>query len=1089
MAACPNTNSKEWKDLVAEVGEISAYGLFIQNGYQVPVDSEGKYISQLDKVYNTPLKHSESLREITKIRNKMLASLNTKLKIYEGGKEEYIDKLKKTISEIRDADIVKSMLTFVNNADSNLKSLIERAHKEKDNIELLKTMDKFAGSYDIIEEVSRFANVHMNNPESEKYERNLKVKGKIDAVARRLKEFKDVYTNYARETVVNRLAAESTFVRAEYRERFKKEFDQMHPTDRSTLSAEERESQKIRFITQKLNDNNDRILTEEKKHIKELLLFAPKDIDGLTHYMVDPRSVNDQIIQLGVKLLDRADERAKDDFIEDQTNALKVWEKFIEGKQELLTDQKKLYGDILEKKNGKLTGFITRPLYSEVYDSRNAMFREVFALSKSERKKKGKDLIKAWNEKYLIDPKKKFDRDSVVNVKPEYRNAQYANLSTESKLFYNWFVSFMKESDSMVSPSYRLNYRLPSINQSFMEKISDQGITEIAKNTIKDTFKLTSEDHGFGELTKDGDIVSVLTDEAGNPIQRVSVPFRQSVEVSKQSFDLFNLAMMNRYVSRNFKEKTAIRTDMEVIKDLLAERRIRRTTGWKDIGVVQSIKSALGVSEEEIRELEIEGRDSNSYKLFESILEDRLYGRSKVKAGDILGVSIDKAAGFAKYWGGTLMLTANVVSATSNVLQGQVSNFFESTRKTHYDKKNLAHGMNKYRQDLHNSLNDYGKIRPESKTGLLLEKHLGFSAGFSASHNMMADTRLKRSLDIKEAANLNRGAEHFISGTGMYAYFDNLKITNKKGEYIDSSGNVVSRDKAMTYDEGFEVKDGKLKWKNGAHTPEGFNEYNEDTEFAIKRKIQDITADLQGNYAKNNQIKLQRYWYGDLAMFLRTWIPRYVQRRYRGIQYATTKREDLRSYQKFYSEASQEFKEGTYTSAIRFLNNLRTHGKLLEFETYSKNWSELSDLEKANVKAAAMEFTLMVAALTASSLLAVAAMEEPDDEDKELLYNMAYFNRRMYNELSFFTPMGTPELTRELQSPTPILSTISLANKALSQYLEDIFDWELETYKTGHRKGTSKSFHLTNELFNPFRRILQDKEMQESYKYISNPRY
>lgn len=48
MVACPNKNTKDWKDLVNQIGEFEAYRQYISNNYSIPI-SNNKQIQELDE--------------------------------------------------------------------------------------------------------------------------------------------------------------------------------------------------------------------------------------------------------------------------------------------------------------------------------------------------------------------------------------------------------------------------------------------------------------------------------------------------------------------------------------------------------------------------------------------------------------------------------------------------------------------------------------------------------------------------------------------------------------------------------------------------------------------------------------------------------------------------------------------------------------------------------------------------------------------------------------------------------------------------------------------------------------------------------
>lgn len=1076
MAQCPNINTQEWKDLVKEVGEIKAYYLFINNGYEIPSSLED--IDHLDVIKSEEEEVAYKLQEATEIRSQILGALKTKVNIFEGSKNaDYITDLKELIKKFEHADIGKSLLLFLHNAEKNIDSLLKRIEKEKDNLELLKLMDNFAGTYENIDLIKNYMATNYN------YEA---IDDKISRIEKKVDKFHSKYVDYSKKTIINRLAAESTIIRNKYRDEFAREFQRNYPKEQSGLSFKEYDIKKTKYINEKLGENSKKIIQEERSYIRQLLNTSPSDVSGIAKNLVDPRGINDHLIQLAVKLIDKADFKVKEQFIQDKLSAYQKFEEFAKNNKDIITDQKKLYEDMIEIRDGNYTNYYVRPLYSEFYEAKNQMFVD---RANEEDSKKSRDIVNTFKKKYLINPNGKWE--DINNIKPEYKNPQWNKLQSDSrkKSAYDFLINFNTESDKMVKAKHKLGYRLPGITKKGSERFTDNGLKSYISEGISDTFNMKPDDYKYGDLVKEKGMFKVATDEKGRPLNRISVPFRISPESKDQSFDLFGMAISNRFVSLNYKEKSNIRTELEVLKDLFAERKVKRTRGLGDTRLVKSIRSIAGVSEEEHQELVKEGLESNSYKLLESILEDRLYGRSQIDGGEIFGMSVDKMTDFVIGASANNLLIANYMGGGANILAGKVMNFLEGTRKKHYDRSNLRAAEKRYGSDLHRVLNDIGSFVPESKTNLMLEKFVDTSMDFSGfSNDLIQDNKVKRMLGIKTLHGFNNVAEHYIHSTLMYAILNNIKVTNKDGKFINKDGKVVERDNAMSVDEAYTSDNGKLKWANQDWVPEGFSEYSEDFEFMISRKIKDVTADLQGNYDANNKAMVQRYWYGKLGFFLRKWIVRGTMRRWRGIESATKDLEDLDIHQRFYSESNQEIKEGTYVSALRFLSKLKRHGKFLEFETYTKNWNQLSDMERSNIRSAVAEFSIMVTCLGAATMLASLA-EGADDDEEEFIYSMAYLLRRQYGEILFYTPLNPAEVTRILSTPTATISVIKQTQELGDQLLNDAFGLEFERYQRGDHKGEAKSWVRFMKFINPFYKQFGDRDAKESFEYLTNARY
>jgi len=1079
MSHCPNINSPEWKKLVESVGELEAYAAYIKNGYDIPaVDADGNYSiddkpsSDIDLTQDDA--EADNLKQLTKNRNKILNALKTKYEIYEGSKkQESVKKLKKLIEDFEQADISRSLVIYMNSVDKNITELTARMDKGG-NLAFVKLLHDFSGTFAMIKDVSKMMQTRSDISQASK--------DKVAALVGRVDAFNDMYLAKSKDIMVNELAAQSSIARAKAKKKYAREYEENHPRSKSSMSKKEYDAAKKEYVKNMLNENRAQILRNEKTYVRELLNTAPQDISSFTYHLIDPRGVNDHIIQLAVKQLDKADFAVKEQFIKDRREAMEVFDNYKKSRKGILvTDQKKFYEGIIEKVDGKETGFYVRPFYSHYYKALNEKNRAVEATDVAIERAK---IIKEFQKKYQVrDPK-----TNKWTAKPEYVNKQYKELDSkpETKAMYEYLVNFNKKSDTMVASKMRLGYRLPSMTKNLTETATDNGIVDTATRAWKDAVSIQKDDYQYGEIQDEDGVVKVITDEHGNALRRVMVPFRNRVDIKDQSFSLMEMALSNRFASINYQEKNEIKTELEVLENIMKERDVVQNKNGKKM--VRKMRDMFGVEEDEHQELLSKGINSNAYKLMHDIMEDRLYGRRNVKGGEFLGISVDKVAEKAIQFSSNNMLIANYLGGTANVLAGKVMNFLEGTRKMHYSRKDLRAAEGKYINDFRGWSSDVGKVgRPTSKTNMLVEKFIDTSMDFSGmSNDLSKDTKFKQLFQVKTLHGINSAAEHYIQSTLVYAVLNNTKVTNKKGEFIDKDGNITKdRDKAMTMDQAYEAGKDGLVWKNKDWTIEGFEKFDGDVEFVISRKLKDITADLQGNYDDTNRAQVQRYWYGKLGFFLRKWMVRGVQRRWRGI--GNVKEGNIEDHA-FYSEGQGEFKEGTYASAARYLRNVYMEGKMIQAQIYSQEWNKLSDVEKSNIVSTAYEFGFMMATLTASVLLAKLAKGADSDEEEERLYTAAYLLRRQYGELLFYTPVNPAELSRVMRTPTAALSTVELGTKLAVQLLEDAGSAELEVYQSGRHKGEYKSDVLMNRMFNPFYKNFTDKEVKESYEYHTNIR-
>ena len=853
MANCPNISFKtdpnqeksDWAMLVEKVGELEAYHIFSKNGYEMPIiDADGKYTMTDGTEASFDMTDQEDsdaefFRKISKTRNRILNSLRTKYNIYEGSKkDESVKKLKELIEDFEKADITRSIILYIQNIDKHLGytktsggkkinvtgSLIEKMESGsfKKSPGNLKRLRDYAGTFDMVKDLAKIIESRDDIPKS--------FKARLANAAGRVDSFNAKYIAYSKDVMVDILANESTLVRDQYKEKFAREFRVNSPRSNTKLTKKEYALATKAYVKKAMNDNAKKILREEKKMLKSLMDVSEKDISAFASKAIDARGINDHLVQLTVQMLDRAEKMSQAEFIDNRVEAIDTWKEFKKGfgKAVTPTNQRELYDGIIEKIDGKETNYYVRQYYSTYYTAKNELNRK---LNEAEDASERRDLKEEFEKNY---PAKD-------NLNPQFFALQKDG---RKKAMYEYLLQFNKDSDNLVPHQAKLGYKLPGISKTMSETFTDQGAKKTAGRAWKELKRVQKDESDkYGELTEDGKGVKVVTDEAGRVLKRVNIPFRSKLESEDQSFDLMGMALTNRFVSLNYKNKNNIKTQIEVISDIMAERDVVKNRGSKKL--LSKVKDLAGVELDEEQEILESGQTSKSYEVLQGIIEDRLYGRKMVKSDlKILGMDIDSLTDGLIGWSANNMLIANYLGGGANLLAGKVMNWFEGVRGQHYGRKDLRAAEWKYIKDFKNWSADVGRVGyPTSKTQMLIEKFIDTSMDFTGMSNRLTkDTRFKQMAGMQSLHAINHAAEHYIHGTVVYAFLNNKdwRIENYESSTV------------------------------------------EDIDFIVSKKLKEVVKDLHGNYDDNNKAQIQRHWYGKLTFFLKKWMLPGVQRRWRG---------------------------------------------------------------------------------------------------------------------------------------------------------------------------------------------------------------
>lgn len=1052
------------------------------------------------------VKMEENISALEKFKKKAIQRLEAKMRIHARQsekvdperREKHLESLNNLHKAISDTDGVASILKFALRAKRDTEAITNRligglrkVHYPKSeqfpfdkavDLHTLQDMKSYVSTYDIIPEVMM---------ELKRYE--ILMGKEYQAITEMLQKIRSnretiefLYKDIAEATVAQKLANDSTFMEAKFRENTRREWQKANPRRKFKGSRKEWEAKREEFVNGEVARNREKIDKQELAHVKSILSVSPADISFIDSILTDGRALNDRLIQLAVKSLDRQDFLTMTDFNNTFKDAFSVLEDFRKGKQGILKNPEKMYDLLLEKKeDGTNSGFyVSEYKEYEFQKAKREFFEELDSREELADDERKKEIAKWFAENTTTGFK---NGEKITIPAPKWRNPQFAELKKDKSAYalYEKLMDINRKADKKLPANYRLGYRLPTVRKSRMERFSTSGIINTIKHELGDALKRREDDTEFGNTGNDKATIDrvkkgfmeVFTNEDGQEAHFVPIFFRGEISDSKdQSYDLLAMAMSNYYMATNYSNKMDVAADMEVIKHL---------AGTRDVQVRKNglLKVRKGTDAAVVKK----GIESNAYKSLNSLIEDRLYGIREIDAGNILGININKAVKTAMRWSGHNVLIGNYASALANTVQGKVMTFVESGARQYFDKKDVLAADKKYWGDFGANLKDIGLQEHvvKGKTNLLLQKFDVMQDFEGLVNSTLATIRAERMFNLGTLHGFNKMAEHYIQGTLMYSILNNIKVMNKEGKYLTKDGVTDDRTKAMSLDDAYEVKDGKLVLdKRVAKTTRNIEskEFGNEEAFDISLLIQDLNADLNGNYSTRNRSHAQRYVGGQAAFFLRKWVVRGYKRRFRGVSTAGKSFDNLEDHELFYSESSKSYKEGQYTTVLRFLNNFRKAFKEHKFKAATVEYDQLSDLEKANMRRAGHEAGMAMFGMVAATMLAGLAEDEPDEDASKQLYFWAYMTRRMWSELTFY--VNPKEALRTMDTPSVALKTISDMMDAVFYLLTS----PAERYKSGDNANRIKwqvMFENVSPLIKGMKQF--NRDFEDSYNYMLRP--
>ena len=732
-------------------------------------------------------------------------------------------------------------------------------------------------------------------------------------------------------------------------------------------------------------------------------------------------------------------------------------------------------------------------------------------------------------------PREYFPADKYRNKKYNKLNPEHADyLGDDNPVvrFYQFYTDQMKKFDDMIPiESKQLGYRLPSIKRTMIERVAAGDFQGMVEN-LRDNYKWAVDDtmHGDIELelhddaktfseasrkrddatwefleddfrgrplyrrtAKDGstqlyaqtktvtrknkyvpvpeDVLYVRTDANGNRLKYIPIHYRGSITPEHQSFDLGSLLLLNGHMSMNYKEKNSILAELQLVQEQMRARRVGQERGGKRLHL-EAAKN---------RPSTILGEQSKAYLMLDEFLNFRMFDRHTTERDPLYDYA--KPLGSLMSYTGMLLLGGNVLAGVANVALGESLFFAEGIAGQYFSVKNWKRAQSYYMKHMANMsiLGDIGHHRYESIVNLLMDKYDALNSYNPISHKFADKNRFQRMLKQHHIYALNNTGEHMMHNMTLFALLDNIKITNQKGEWVDSEGKVTQdRGKAVSMLDKYKAEDGQLQFEADGQQAEWegkFFQFGEDLDFRITQRVRQINEYLHGAYADQNSNYLQRFTLGRMSIMMRKWIEPGFRRRFAGIKGAWYGQKGMR-----WDQQLNDFHEGTVTTVYRYLRNSWHDAEGAKFALQA-NWNKMSDIERANIHRAVTEAAIMMVMFTFAKVMYNMARDAADDDEANRYWYLGYQANRLYSELVFYYPPASMmEMYRILKSPAATVSVIERTIRLGSQ-LFDPFD----EYQSGRRKGELKIGKYAKDMFPFVGPIDRLKNMQDLVNIVYNP--
>ena len=769
------------------------------------------------------------------------------------------------------------------------------------------------------------------------------------------------------------------------------------------------------------------------------------DISMLDKIVQDAGNTRSLLIQNVNKRLNQAETRYREDVLAKSVEHDKKLKGFAKQYGMSILDLNKVMVDLDE--DGNPNGYMVSKFDTKIYvEYKKLLIDKVENPEDEDKAKAYSDFL----EKYVENGE----------IKDKYMNPTYSKY----KDMFDYLHELTDASDDALgtSPLGKYSkplggavfYKLPQVRAEAAEHRMNFHFKRWGKEMLADmTFRRKageedpesmpdSEKRGNNPKTADTEHhVNVKVNVKGEINREVPILFREDLAIDELSLDIASSVIKNYQMSVNYREKTAIQPELEMILDLVKETRplIRK-------GIKQKLVNMYSKSGSPVRE----NRVSNEFEALESVIEHRLYGMNFQASSTLLGMDTVKMAKAANKLTANVMLIGNYISGGVNEMQGQYSNWINTIGNKNFTAKGLAKGNVDLWRDAAGWAADINSNVPTSETRTLVSI-LDIQGSFEYLSNPYIRRNLfTRIFNTDNSYVLHSAGEFAIVGGLMYGVLNSVKIKNANGEFLDKEGNVTTKDKAASLKDVTTAKDGKISYSvefshNTLSDIEAFSTAQ------LSGYMKSLAADLHGQYDHKMKAKFQRTAIGSMGGLMRRWIVRTTSKRFKGISNSFTDWDDLDILQKGYSEGALEFQEGYYASSVRYMSELVKSFKTDGSPQFAANWYRMSEQQRGGVVKTAVEAASIVALFMLANLVRALGDEEPDEKKKARILTMAYMIRRLYSEIGFFT--NPYEFYKIIRSPMASMSLIETAGRALLQ-LSDVN----EVYKRGSHKHENKLF-------------------------------
>ena len=643
------------------------------------------------------------------------------------------------------------------------------------------------------------------------------------------------------------------------------------------------------------------------------------------------------------------------------------------------------------------------------------------------------------------------------------------NLTGKEKEFYNAFMEIKTKLDKMIPYGKKDHRTTIKITKDLTEGITSSKSLKEVGSTIADAIK-----HKFFVYTNDvGDyaLENISYDVDGKPLESLPVRFTNLYGNDTEenvSTDAVSTLIAYADMAITYDKMSEIINVLEMGRTILLQSRITKNNN-------NLINNEDGISNVDITSPALM---SNLIKKINDYFSGQIYGHYTKNQGNlnIFGykASVAKTANAVNQLSAVSTIGINVSTALSNVTTGSVLLYGEALSGEFFNIKDLFWADKTFNKALPAYIINATKRIPTDKFSLFLRDANIMDKREEEVKDVKFDRKnlLTKAFSSQTLFIMMESGETWLNSRVALSLAHNYKLINKKTKEVTNLYDALT----VKYVNNNDHSAGGTLYIPDIYVKEDGTKFEDKDWFAYINRTHAINQRLQGIYNKQDRSQAELYAAGRLVLQFRKWMKIAYNRRFNAKKYN-------------YLLGSEE--EGYYRTVYSLIINIYKDLKEVGFKmAFSSNLSNLSRMEKANLKRALIEIGSFILAFILKSLLGSG-----DDDDDDPLKDEPYYKRlltyqvfRLYNELGAFVPFPTiiQEGTKILNSPAAGVNVFGNICDFITALGNPGNWWNQEEITSGDFVGHSKVYRAFMRLLPGYKTMIRNIHPERGIAYFNN---